>query len=112
MALPNLNRRLKLQTPINAPDGLGGYSEVWTEIGALWADITARSGRAASGIEVSLSRMAFRITVRAAPQGAPSRPKPGQRFLDGTRIFRIEAVTEARAGVKYLDCFAEEEIAQ
>lgn len=53
--------------------------------------------------------MGFRITVRAAPQGAPSRPTPLQRFRDGARLFAIEAVTEADPEGRFLVCFAREE---
>jgi head-tail adaptor len=53
--------------------------------------------------------MGYRITVRAAPQGAPSRPKPSQRFRDGARIFSIDAVTESDPGGRFLVCFATEE---
>ena len=56
-----------------------------------------------------LARMGFRITVRAAPQGAPSRPTPLQRFRDGARLFAIEAVTEADPEGRFLVCFAREE---
>ena len=41
---------------------------------------------------VILSNTAYRITVRSAPYGAPSRPAPEQRFREGTRVFRIEEV--------------------
>lgn len=59
---------------------------------------------------MTLSSISFRITVRAAPHGAPSRPKPEQRFRAGNRIFRILAVGEADAGTHYLTCFAKEEV--
>ncbi len=112
MAEPNLNRRLQLEAPRRDNDALGGYSQTWVSLGELWGDVDPSAGRAASGLDVSLSLVRFRITVRAAPQGAPSRPKSGQRFRDGARIFQIQAVTEGRAGPKYLDCYAEEELAQ
>ena len=55
------------------------------------------------------SAMGYRITVRAAPVGAPSRPRPDQRFREGARVFRILAVAERDAVGRYLTCFAEEE---
>jgi len=60
---------------------------------------------------VTLSTVPYRITVRAAPVGAPSRPKPEQRFRDGERVFRIQAVTEDEEAGTYLVCFAREEVA-
>jgi hypothetical protein len=53
----------------------------------------------------------YRITVRAAPYGAPSRPAAGQRFREGTRIFQINAVAEQGVDALFLTCFAEEETA-
>jgi head-tail adaptor len=50
-----------------------------------------------------------RITVRGAPVGAEQRPRPDQRFRDGSRLFRILAVTERDAAGRYLLCFAREE---
>lgn len=107
-----LTRALVLEAPLRQPDGQGGYSEIWGALGSVWAQVTPRTGRAAAGIELSLSLVSYRITVRAAPQDAPSRPQPGQRFREGNRLFQINAVTEAPAGAHYLDCFADEEIAR
>ncbi|WP_135505101.1 head-tail adaptor protein [Roseovarius aestuariivivens] len=107
----HLNRRLVLEEEVRQADGAGGYLGTWAALGTLWADIRARSGRDASGEDTSVSRTGFRVTVRAAPFGAPSRPSPGQRFRDGMRIFRIEAVAERDAQGRYLTCFCEEEVA-
>ena len=85
--------------------GLGGAG------GAL-GRIRAGTGseREAAG-SLTVSTVPYRITVRAAPQGAPSRPRPDQRFRDGERIFRIVAVTERDPQGAYLECFAREEVA-
>jgi head-tail adaptor len=52
----------------------------------------------------------YRIVVRAAPPGAPSRPQAGQRFREGGRLFAIRAVAEAGGAGRFLVCFAEEEV--
>ncbi|MBZ8118512.1 head-tail adaptor protein [Roseovarius sp. LXJ103] len=107
----NLNRNLILEAPERVADGAGGFTESWAELGRLWADVSARTGREVAGGTARMSNTAYRITVRSAPHGAPSRPQPGQRFRDGARVFRIEAVTEHDAGARFLTCFAEEEVA-
>lgn len=107
-----LNRRLVLEAAQRVPDGAGGFAETWVELGTLWADIRARSGRERAGEAVALSATGYRILVRAAPHGAPSRPVPGQRLRQGARVFAISAVAEADADGRYLSCFAEEEVAQ
>ena len=58
----------------------------------------------------ALSAVPYRVTVRGAPVGSPSRPKAGQRFREGTRLFLIQAVTERDQFGRYLTCFAREEV--
>lgn len=105
----SLDRRLTLQGPVPRSDGAGGYVEVWSDLGTIWAEILPGAGRDAKGEGVILSTVPYRITVRGAPQGSLARPKAGQRFREGSRLFPILAVTERdRAGL-FLICFAEEE---
>lgn len=106
-----LNRQLVLETPTRVADGAGGYQRGWTPLGTLWAGIMARTGREMTEGSVQMSSTSYRIIVRAAPHGAPSRPKPEQRFRDGARVFRIEAVTDRDPTGRYLTCYATEEVA-
>lgn len=106
-----LNRRLVLEDGGRVPDGAGGFAESWVALGTVWADIRSRTGRETAGEDTSLSRTGFRIILRAAPIGAPSRPRPGQRFRDGARFFLIEAVAERDAQARYLTCYCQEEVA-
>jgi len=110
MARPRLSRPLVLEAPDRAPDGAGGFTQVWTVRGTLWAEITPRSGGGSGDQPLRLSRTTYRLTVRAAPQGAPSRPEAGQRLRDGTRLFHVLAVTESEAGAGYLTLWSEEEV--
>lgn len=106
-----LNRQLTLETSQRVADGAGGFEETWVALGTLWAEISARTGRETGGEGGSLSATAFRIIVRAAQYGSPSRPVAGQRFRDGPRIFNITAVAERGNDGRFLTCFAEEEVA-
>lgn len=109
MSAPRLNRRLTLEAPVRVADGAGGYVSGWTTLGHLWGQIVAGAGREATGTGAALARVPYRITVRAAPMDAPSRPKPDQRLREGVRVLRILAVTEGDADGRYLICHAEEE---
>lgn len=109
MKAPHLNRALVLEAETRVPDGAGGYSASWGAVGSVWAEVVAGKGGDPGGEEVILSRVPYRITVRAAPVGAATRPKPEQRFREGTRVFRIEAVTERDPAGHYLVCFCREE---
>ncbi len=112
MTRPQLNRPLHLEDPHTTSDGGGGYSTSWVALGVLWAELAALSGREAAGRGTALSLQRYRITVRAAPVGALARPKPDQRFRDGARLFKIDAVAEQDPAGRYLTCFASEELAK
>ena len=109
---PTLSRRLVLETPEQAPDGLGGYTTNWVALGEIWAEMKKSTGRDKASEFASVTSAQYRITVRAAPVGQPSRPRAEQRFREGTRVFLIRAVAEADVGNRYLTCFAEEEVSQ
>lgn len=110
MTAPHLNRALVLEGAVRSADGAGGYTQVWTALGTLWAEVLPGSGNDALGEERMLSAVPYRITVRAAPQGGASRPVAGQRFREGARLFLIKAVTERDPKGRYLTCFAREEV--
>lgn len=109
MGVPDLNTRLALETAERQPDGLGGHRTVWRPLGWLWARLESRSGREQGNGVGMVSVVQWRVTLRAAPVGDPRRPRSGQRLRHGTRLFLIEAVAEADAAGRFLDCFAREE---
>ncbi len=111
MRAPHLNRALTLETATRVADGAGGFAESWQALGTLWAEVTPKSGREREREDVSAARTEFRITVRAVPEGQLGRPSAGQRFREGSRVFRILAVTERDGLARYLICFATEELA-
>ncbi len=110
MSAPRLDRALVLEQAEREADGAGGHALNWVALGTLWGDVKPGTGRERAGEFVTLATVPYRITVRAAPVGSPSRPRPEQRLREGSRVFRILAVSEAdRAGL-YLTCFAQEEV--
>lgn len=96
-----MNRALVLEAPADRPDGAGGRVRGWQTLGTLWGDVQAGQTRVVDGVAVAT----LKITVRAAPFGAPSRPVAGQRFREGARVFRITGVAD---GERVLICTAEE----
>ncbi|AHD00856.1 head-tail adaptor protein [Leisingera methylohalidivorans] len=104
---PKLTRKLVLEDPQRQADGAGGYSETWVALGTFWAEVTSLTGRLTGD---SLSLQKYRITLRAAPEGFASRPRPDQRFRDSNRLYRIDAVAESDPDARYLTCFAVEEV--
>jgi SPP1 family predicted phage head-tail adaptor len=106
----HLSRRLVLERREKAPDGAGGFATAWVPLGAVWAEVTARTGREDFIAARPVSRVTYRIRVRATPPGAPSRPHPDQRFREGNRVFDIRTVFEADRQGRYLEIMAEEGI--
>ncbi len=104
-----LYRKLTLEAVTRQPDNAGGFTEAWAALGMLWADIRAGLGRERDSAAATLSYVPYRVIVRAAPVGAPSRPVPGQRFVDGARVFSIHAVADYGQDGRFLQCFCKEE---
>jgi head-tail adaptor len=110
MAYPyKLESKLSLETVVLSEDLTGGFEKTWVELGVIWGHVEARSGRIREARAGELSRMQFRIIVRAAPFSSGARPKAGQRFRDANRLYSIEAVALADASGLYLECWASEE---
>jgi len=110
MSTPRLTRKLVLEEAARAADGAGGHRLVWQVKGRIWAEVTAGTGVERAGEFVRLASVPYTIVVRAAPVGHASRPKPEQRFREGTRLFRILAVADRDPEGHYLTCFAREEV--
>lgn len=106
----HLSRRLVLEAPVRTDDGAGGFSEEWVALGIIWANVKLRTGRETAVRVGRESETDYRIMVRSTPQGSPSRPVPGQRFVEGVRRFVIEAVGDSDARGRYLTCYAREEL--
>ncbi|WP_299145013.1 head-tail adaptor protein [uncultured Tateyamaria sp.] len=110
MSAPRLNRRLTLESPGRVSDGAGGFVETWTPLGVVWAELTARTGRALQVAAAPVSMVPYQIVVRGAPSGHPERPIPEQRFRDGGRVFHIRSVAERDPEGRHLVCMADEEV--
>ena len=107
----HLSRKLVLEAAVRSSDGAGGFVEDWQDLGVLWADVSARTGRERRAGTAPVSLVAYKIVVRGAPYGSTMRPEPGQRFREGIRLFHIQAVAERDPEGRFLTCFADEEMA-
>lgn len=104
----SLTRRLVLEERRNLPDQSGGFTVVWQDLGTIWASVSPQMGREDFVAGQVYARVKYKIIVRAAPFGAPSRPCPDQRFREGDRIFNILAVADAGPDGRYLEIYSEE----
>lgn len=97
-----------LEAPERVPDGAGGYAVVWRTLGTLWADVAARTSREDFIAGQARPRVKYRILVRGAPPGSPSRPRTEQRLREGQRVFDILTVADQPPDGRYLEIHAEE----
>lgn len=86
------SRYLTLQAQERVDDGAGGHVRFWETRGGLWAEVRMRSGGLRHTEFGRTPRLELRITTHELPEGHPMRPLPGDRLLDGSRVFEIEAV--------------------
>lgn len=105
----DLDRFLRLEARQDVSDGAGGFVETWVARGNLWANVVARSGSGRSGEFGASARQVLKITMRAAPQGHPARPKSGERLIDGGRVYTVLAVHEDEGAARFLTLAAREE---
>lgn len=106
-----LNRALELQTRKTVPDNAGGFVSTWETLGQVWAQIDSSLGGTQIGEGASVSRLSLSVITRAAPMNDPRRPRVGQRFLEGARVYAIEAVDDYDRFARYVKCRCKEEIA-
>jgi len=108
MSRVRLDRALVLEVPLRVADGAGGFAEGWQAVGTIWAEVRPGNARMVGAMEAAAVTLPLRITVRGVPQAHALRPKAGQRFREGARLFLIGAVAERDGTGRYLICAAEE----
>lgn len=98
-----LRHRVTLQQAVRTPDEGGGADLLWTDIASVWASIEAAGGsvRDASDRIDTRTRTKIRLRFRAGIN-------PGMRFIEGSRIFNIQAVLDENGKRQWLLCLCEE----
>jgi SPP1 family predicted phage head-tail adaptor len=98
-----LRRRLTLEATVATPDGLGGATQAYATVAALWAQVEWMSGderwRAGRPEQFATHRVILRW--RAGIDA-------GQRLRDGARIYEIRAVDDPDGSRRRLICLVEE----
>ncbi len=98
-----LRRRLLLEAAVTTPDGLGGTTQVYETVAAVWAQLEWIAGgerwRRGRPEQVATHRVTLRW--RAGVDA-------GQRLRDGDRLFDIRAVADPDGGRRRLVCLVQE----
>jgi len=84
-----LRHRITLQSPINVPDGFGGFTVSWEDEFNAWADIDPPKGREyfAAGEKQTEITTRVRVRYRAGIKGS-------WRVKFGKRIFDINSIID------------------
>ena len=98
-----LRRRLLLEAAVATPDGLGGTTQVYETVAAVWAQLEWIAGgeRWRRGRPEQVAT--HRVTLRWR-DGVDA----GQRLRDGDRLFDIRAVADPDGGRRRLVCLVQE----
>lgn len=102
-AVGQMRRRLVLEAPVAAPDGLGGTTASFAVVGALWARLEWLSGveQWREGRPEQVAR--YRVTMRWRRD-----VDAGRRLRDGARIFDIRTAADPDGARRRLVCVVEE----
>ena len=98
-----MRHRLVHETPVEAPDGMGGVVRVFLAVDALWGAIETSAAPTVSA-DRPVAALTHRITVRA-----PAIIEPGDRLRLGERLFLIEALHDPDGSGRRLVCRCREE---
>jgi SPP1 family predicted phage head-tail adaptor len=85
----DLNRRLTLQEPAEAPDGAGGVARSYATVTTLWANVEPVSARNSIVADADGATVTHRITIRRRA-GITTR----HRFAEGDTIYRIVSLRD------------------
>ena len=98
-----LNKRITLQAPSKAPDGMGGFTVTWTDAATIWAAVwpvnateAIRAGQPAMTVTHRI-RVRYRSVIRAS-----------WRISYAGRYFNIVSIIDPNAAHRWLDILCKE----
>lgn len=103
MGSSELRHRVALERPVDTPDGAGGASRVWTKVADLWTAITPVSVSERLAAEALEATATHRVRIRHRTDVTSD-----MRFVLGSRVFRVEAVSDPDQRRRWLDCLCRE----
>lgn len=98
-----LRTELSLQTVATSADGLGGFTENWTEFATVFGHVEPLTAESRYGAGQTLETVTHRITLRHRADVSS-----GMRFSRQDRIFEIVTVHDPDESERYLVCRAQE----
>ncbi len=98
-----LRRRVRIETPVEVSDGMGGTVRNWQLLAEAWAEISPLRGREALAQFQLESQISHRIVLRWRANLDAS-----MRVVHGGRVFNIRAVLNVDEADRVLEVLADE----
>lgn len=105
MDIGKMTTLLTLQQAGKAPDGMGGGKVTYTDITSLWGNVRPLSGTEYFAGQKLTNKVTHRIRIRY-----DERVKAKHRFVDGNRIFEIEAAFDPDERKAEMLCICAEKV--
>ena len=102
MEAGKLRRPIKIKQPISTPDGMGGVSQVWTDVHECMAAIEPLTGKEVLYGNQVQEKVNTKITIRYQ-----AGIKPEWRIYDGNTAYRIDSVIDIKTKNRELQITAE-----
>ena len=100
-----LNKRIKIQSKVNIDNGFGGYSETWSDLKTLWAEIRPILNTESFEADQIIERTNFIITIRYFNSLTTQ-----HRIKYGERIFNIIGIINPLENKQIMEINAEEAV--
>ena len=94
-----MRARVRLQSPVRAPDDIGGAVISWADQGDVWAAIEATGAAQGAAFDAAPALSAFRLTINRRAD-----VRAGWRVVWGLRALRITGVRDEGAPRIVLVC--------
>jgi SPP1 family predicted phage head-tail adaptor len=86
-----LNRRIRLQRPLDVPDGAGGYTRTWQDVATLWAYLEPKAGREQWQLQQVYPIHLLRVILRYSPS---LHIDESMRLVYRSQPYNIRSVTQ------------------
>ena len=103
MRAGNLRHLVELQEQTSVDDGAGGSETSYVPRATMWADITATSGREFFQAKTLMPELTHQVEIRYRTD-----VKPGMRFVEGQKVYRIQAAPDPEGRQRRLLCMCQE----
>ena len=100
--ISNLRQRMALETPVDVPDGAGGFSRQWQTVADIWAAIESMAPRSGFEAEQQDYSASHRITIRWRPDVSA-----GMRLNVVGGNYYINGAFDADGQRAFMTCYCE-----